>query len=52
MEGSSLPRMNESTKTSWPGCKVVESGPVAAMRPIAEVPITRGVGKGYFRVPS
>ena len=42
--------MKESTKTSWPVVKAVVSGPTEAMRARPEVPITRGVGKGYLRV--
>ena len=44
--------MKLSTKTNWPGLRRTASGPVAARRPMPLVPITRGVGKGYFLVPS
>ena len=43
--GLSRPRIVESKRTSWPGAREVASGPTAAMRPMALLPIVRGVGK-------
>ena len=43
--GSSRPRMTQSTKTSWLGCRDMASGPGTAMRPMALQPPTRGLGK-------